>query len=151
THTGTNADFLMHGIPVVAQSRMRDNLAAANPESSTVALPSMVFEEERTVRLGGVTVQLRHFGPAHTNADAIVYFPDLKVVAVGDLFARDAPNVDVGAGGSLVGWVAALEQILQLDFDKVIPGSGPVADRAELQSFKSRLDTMVAASQRSAG
>lgn len=120
SHTGTNAEFLMHGIPVVG--------------------PSAVFEEERAVRLGGVTVNLQHLGPARTGADAIVYFPDLKVVAVGDLFTREIPQVDFDAGGSMAGWAAALEQILRLDFDKVIPGSGPVVDRAELQRFKSQLD-----------
>jgi glyoxylase-like metal-dependent hydrolase (beta-lactamase superfamily II) len=141
-HTGTNADFLTHGVPVVSQARTRDSLAAAG-----TAPPSVVFDDQRTIKLGGVTAELRYFGPAHTGGDAVVYFPDLKIVAVGDLFTRETPRVDFAAGGSLEGWVAALEGILQLDFDKVIPGTGPIADRAELQRFQSRLAAMVARDQ----
>jgi glyoxylase-like metal-dependent hydrolase (beta-lactamase superfamily II) len=52
-------------------------------------LPSVTFGEERTIELGGVTVQLFYFGPAHTDADAVVYFPDLKVIAVGDCAGKN--------------------------------------------------------------
>ena len=37
-----------------------------------------------------------------------------------------------------------LEKILQLDFDVVVPGTGPPVTRAELQAFKAKIDTMVA-------
>ena len=61
-----------------------------------------------------------HFGNAHSSSDTVVYFPNLKVVAVGDLFAS-TPNPDFSAGGSLVGWGPVLAQVLKLDFDVVCP------------------------------
>ncbi len=54
--------------------------------------------------MGGVEVQLKHFGPVRTGGDTVVYFPDLKIVALGDLFVTAAPEPDFSAGGSLVGW-----------------------------------------------
>ena len=87
-------------------------------------------------------MQLFHFGNAHTNGDTVVYFPNLKVVAVGDLFAA-TPNPDFSAGGSLVGWGPVLAQILKLDFDVVVPGTGPPVTRADLEAFKTKIDTLV--------
>jgi glyoxylase-like metal-dependent hydrolase (beta-lactamase superfamily II) len=83
-----------------------------------------------------------HFGNAHTNGDSVVYFTNLKVVAVGDLYAV-TPDPDFSAGGSLVGWGPVLAEILKLDFDVVAPGTGPQVTRADLEAFKSRIDTLV--------
>jgi hypothetical protein len=71
----------------------------------------------------------------------------LKVVAVGDLYSA-APNPDFSAGGSLVGWGQALAQILKLDFDVVVPGTGPVVSRTDLEALKTRIDTLVSRAAR---
>ena len=94
------------------------------------------------IRLGGVEADLFHFGNALTNGDTVVYFPNLKVVAVGGLYA-DSPDPDVGAGGSLVEWSPVLAQVLKLDFDVAVPGSGPMIGRAELEAFKNKIDTLL--------
>jgi glyoxylase-like metal-dependent hydrolase (beta-lactamase superfamily II) len=65
------------------------------------------------------------------------------VVAVGDLFTRDAPDPDFPAGGSLVGWGPVLAEILKLDFDVVVPGTGPPATRADLERFQNKIETLV--------
>jgi hypothetical protein len=61
------------------------------------------------------------------------------VLAVGDLFTAGAAEPDLAAGGSLAGWAAALAGALELDFDVVVRGSGPLVGRAELQAFHQRL------------
>jgi hypothetical protein len=72
----------------------------------------------------------------------VVYFPNLKVVAVGDLYAS-TPDPDYAAGGSMVGWGPVLAQILKLDFDVVVPGRGAIVTRADLEGFKTKIDTLV--------
>jgi cyclase len=99
------------------------------------------YDHDFTIKLGGIEAQLFHFGNAHTNGDTVVYFPNLKVVAVGDLFAA-TPDPDFAAGGSLVGWGPVLEQILNLDFDTVVPSNGPMLTRAELEAFQKKMDTL---------
>jgi glyoxylase-like metal-dependent hydrolase (beta-lactamase superfamily II) len=94
------------------------------------------------VKLGGVEVQVMHFGNAHTNGDTVAYFPNLKVVAVGDLYAK-TPDPSFAEGGSLVGWGPVLAEILELDFDVVVPGTGPTVTRADLAAFKGKIDTLV--------
>jgi cyclase len=127
----------------MAQAHVKEILARRADEPT--ALPSVTFDEERTVRLGGVSVQLLHVGTARTNGDTVAYFPDLKVVAVGDLYTSTMPDAADAAGGGLEGWGAALRRILQLDFDTVVPGTGPVIKRAELEAFANRIDQLIAA------
>lgn len=142
--TGTNADFLQAGIPVLAQEHTKEILARHADGQQSTALPSATFDEERTLKLGGVTVQVRHFGAARTSGDAVVYFPDLKVIAVGDLYTSTLPVPNEAAGGSLEGWQAALHKILQLDFDTVVPGIGPVVKRVDLEALANRIDRLAA-------
>lgn len=88
-----------------------------------------------------------HFGNAHTNGDTVVYFSNMKVIAVGDLFTS-APDPDRSAGGSLAGWGSVLAEILKRDFDFAIPSKGPAATRADVEAFKKRIDALAAGAGR---
>ncbi len=142
-HAGNCAQFAAAGVAIVAQ---RETLASLGlPESHDALGRSLLvaYDDERTLRIGGVEVQLKHFGPARTSGDTVVYFPDMKIVALGDLFSTGAPAPDFAAGGSLLGWASVLSRVLELDFDRVVPGRGPVVGRAALVTFKEKLDAVV--------
>lgn len=142
-HTGNNARFLTAGVQIIAQENVKQNLIANHPSDVKVALPTFTYVKDFTMRLGGVEAQLKHFGNAHTNGDTVVYFPDLKVVAVGELFTPNTPAPDFAGGGSLVNWGPVLAQILKLDFDVAVPSYGPMITRAALEAFKTKMDTLV--------
>ncbi len=141
-HTGNNAKFIEAGAQVLAHENVKHDLANYSAPGGKIALPTRTYDHDFTVKLGGIEAQVMHFGNAHTNGDTVVYFPNLKVVAVGDLFAA-TPDPDFAAGGSLVGWGPVLAQILKLDFDAVVPGTGPTVTRADLEAFKIKIDTLV--------
>jgi cyclase len=140
--TGTNAEFLEDGTAIVAQENAKPALASYKPPAGEAAPHIVTYAREYQIHLGGVEAQLSHFGSAHTSSDTVVYFPNLKVVAVGDLFAP-TPNADFSAGGSLVGWGPVLAQVLKLDFDVVVPSKGPAVTRADLEAFKTKIDILV--------
>lgn len=142
-HTGNNAKFLAAGTQVIAHENVKQNLTDYNPPGGKPAPPTKTYDHDITLRLGGIEAQVLHFGNAHTNGDSVVYFPNLKAVAVGDLFTPDTPDPDFSAGGSLVGWGPVLAEILKLDFDVAVPGTGPAITRADLEGFKSKIDTVV--------
>jgi cyclase len=142
-HAGDSALFAAAGIAIVAQRKALANLSLPESQDATGRSRVIAYDDERTLRMGGVEVQLKHFGPARTGGDTVVYFPDMKIVALGDLFATDAPEPDFSAGGSLLGWSSVLARVLELDFDRVVPGLGPVVGRAALVAFKERLDAVV--------
>lgn len=142
SHAGNNAKFLENGTAIIAQENVKLYLASYSSSSEKAVPPTVTYDREYNIHLGGVDVQLLHFGNAHTSADTVVYFPNLKTVAVGDLFAS-APDPNYAAGGSLVGWGPVLAQILKLDFDIAVPSQGPTVTRAELEAFKTKIDTLV--------
>jgi glyoxylase-like metal-dependent hydrolase (beta-lactamase superfamily II) len=141
-HSGNDAKFIEDGTAIIAQNNVKLSLTANSPSDSKIVPPTVTYDREYQIKMGGIEAQLMHFGNAHTDGDTVVYFPNLKVVAVGDLFAK-TPDPDFSAGGSLVGWGPVLAQVLKLDFDIVVPGTGSVVTRAELEAFKTKIDTLV--------
>ena len=144
-HSGSNADFMAVG-EVIAHKNARRNIVRNN----LTGAPRVVFGDETSVFLGGVEVQAHHFGRGHTNGDAVVFFPDLKTVHTGDLFiwgkrsdgSTLSPFMDYGNGGSGLEWTATLDGVLELDFDTVIPGHGPVLTKDEVRTFRDRMQIL---------
>ena len=83
-----------------------------------------------------------HFGAASTGGDSITYFPDLKVVVMGDVF-QQGMNCDYAQGGSMVDWPKTLDSVLKLDFDTVIPNRGNPGTRTDLEAARKRVATIV--------
>jgi cyclase len=142
-HSGTNAKVLAAGVQIIGQENIGSNLATYHPSGGEVAPPTITYAHDYTLRLGGVEAQLMHFGNAYTDGDTVVYFPNLKVVSVGDLFTPKTPDPDFSGGGSLVGWGPVLADILKLDFDVVVPSTGPMITRGDLVAFKTKIDNLV--------
>ena len=92
--------------------------------------PRQTFGQAMTVQLGGETVRLLHFGPAHTAGDTVVVFEQSKVIHTGDLFFHGMPPyIDVNDGADTHNWFRTIDDLAEKypDF-KVIPGHGKVAD-----------------------
>lgn len=142
-HIGNNDKFLADHTAIIAQENVKQNLAAYDPPAVKVVPPTFTYKDEYLMRLGGVQAQLLHFGNAVTGGDTVVYFPNLKIVAVGDLFAS-TPDPDYASGGSMLGWGPALAQVLKLDFDLAIPGDGPVVRKADVEAYKTNIDRLLA-------
>jgi glyoxylase-like metal-dependent hydrolase (beta-lactamase superfamily II) len=141
-HTGSNAQFLQAGVQILAQENVKNNLAAYDPPGGRIAPPTKTYDREFTLQGGGIEVQLLHLGNAATSGDTVVYFQDLKVVALGDLYTP-TPVPDYAAGGSLVGWGSALDAILKFDFDIAVPGDGPLITRADLAAYRVKIGRLV--------
>jgi glyoxylase-like metal-dependent hydrolase (beta-lactamase superfamily II) len=142
-HSGNTDSFIKAGAKVVAHENLKKNLETYTSNAGKPGVPNELYAKDYTIKLGGVEVQVHHYAAGHTSGDSIVYFPDLKVVAMGDEFATAGGNCDYAQGGSILEWAKSLDAVLKLDIDTVIPGHGndPVG-KAELQAWKTRLDTI---------
>jgi cyclase len=95
------------------------------------------INKDLTLSVGGHEVRIYHPGPAHTRGDLVVYFPDQHAVATGDLFLNNTcPYMD---DGDLENWIAALDRILTLPVERVVPGHFALAGKAELRHFRGYL------------
>ena len=92
--------------------------------------------------LGGVEVRAYHFGRGHTNGDAVIHFPDLRVIHTGDPITEGMPVLDYRNGASAIEWVKVLDEILKLDFDVVIPGHGPLLTKERVPAIATSCVTM---------
>ncbi|HEX4133051.1 MAG TPA: MBL fold metallo-hydrolase [Bryobacteraceae bacterium] len=145
-HTGNNQRFLDAGVQVVAHENLNKNLVTyaqdPKPASASLTYPGA----EYTLKLGGTTVELHHFGRAHTSGDTVVYFPDLKTVCLSDTVTtgRTDPLIDYAGGGSATDWTNVLAGVLKLDFDAAVPGNGDVLTKADVAAYKAKFDAMIA-------
>jgi cyclase len=102
-----------------------------NSVNETVGKKELVFY------LGGHEVQIYHPGPAHTQGDLVVYFPDEHAIATGDLFLTNScPAMD---DGDMENWITALDHMLALPVEHVVPGHFELATKSELQRFRNYL------------
>ena len=97
-------------------------------EGITLTPPTRTFDGRLDLDVGGRPVELIEVGPAHTRGDVIVHSPADKTVFTGDiLFIGGTPIV---WAGPLSNWIAACDLMLGMDIETVVPGHGPVTDKA---------------------
>ena len=100
-------------------------------------LPDRTFDGRIDLDVGGRAVELIEVGPAHTSGDTLAYVPDARTIYTGDiLFIGGTPIV---WAGPLSNWIAACDLMLGMDVDVVVPGHGPVTDKAGVASVRDYL------------
>jgi cyclase len=116
-----------------------------------IAAPIMTFDSELRIFLGDETIQVWHLPPAHTDGDSVVYFEKAKVLHMGDdLFNLVIPFIDVKSGGSVKGYLAALDKVIaRVPADAaVIPGHGEVTNVAGIKAFRQYIADLLDAAQK---
>jgi cyclase len=159
-HTGGNVPFNNAGSTIIAQDNVRKRLETGgvagnggsvkmeNKPAEKAALPIITFEHDVTVHLNGEDIRALHFPAGHTDGDSIIFFPKNNVVHMGDDFVRYGfPFIDVSAGGSVQGMIAAMEKATaQLPADvKVIPGHGALSNLDDVRAYTTMLKETSAA------
>jgi glyoxylase-like metal-dependent hydrolase (beta-lactamase superfamily II) len=140
-HAGGNIMLEALGADIVGTENMRMRLA----ETQTEGLPNITFDDHMRLYFGNRVMDLYWFGRGHTDGDLVIHLPEEGLVLPGDLFAGGDPFVrliDYNAGGSLYEWSDTLEKVMQLDFDRVIPGHSELTDRARMQAYLDQIVDM---------
>ena len=143
-HTGGNEIFGKEA-PILAHENVRARLAAGStargngtPPAPKDALPVITFNDRASLHVNGEEIRAIHFPHGHTDGDSVIYFTQSNVVHMGDDFFNGMyPFVDVENGGSVKGTLAGVDKVLSTlpDDAKVIPGHGPLSDKAGLRAF----------------
>ena len=152
-HTGGNEPFAKDGVTVVAEINVRNRLAAGTsngltgaktPPAPQGALPSKTYTGAFKIRLPGRVADLEHIANAHTDGDTYIWFKTANVLSTGDTFTNGRyPNIDFANGGNIKGMIAATDAYLKLTNAKsrIVPGHGPIADKAALMEYRTMLIT----------
>ena len=143
-HVGGNEFVAGLGAIIVAHDNIRKRMIP-DPQLNTGpgALPVLTFSDEVTFHLNGHEVFVFHIENAHTDGDAAILFRDVNVIAAGDImFNYLFPFIDSDNGGSVAGFIAGQQKLIAMADDEtiIIPGHGPVANKADLQT---NLDVLI--------
>ena len=149
-HTGNDDKF--GKVEIIAHQNTKTNMAKLPAFQGDKAqfLPSKTFADTLTIGTGATQIDLHYFGRAHTNGDAVLIFPALRIAQMGDMFAwKDAPRCDLPNGGSCVDYpktVSAAAAALK-NIDTVIPGHSPMMKVSDVQEYSRFLADLVSSAQ----
>lgn len=153
-HTGSNENFGNLGHTIVAHDNVRARMNSdqyhlvfkqGTPPHPAEALPVITYSQTMTFHLNGDTIHVIHVPNAHTDGDSIFYFENADIMHTGDAFInRGFPLIDIASGGSVKGQIEATNTMLEYvgPGTIIIPGHGPLADRARMIEIR---DMLVAA------
>ncbi len=151
-HTGGNENFANKGATIIAHENVRErlskdqNIKAFNrtvKAAPKVAWPVLTFSDKMSLHINGEDLLAIHVHNAHTDGDALMYFPNSNVIHMGDTYFNGRfPYIDLSSGGSVDGLVEAVNKALFLidDGTKVIPGHGKLSNKKELTAYR---DTII--------
>ena len=114
------------------------------PAFPEVALPTVIVIDKLAMEFGGHRIEVLHFPGAHSDADLVVFLPDVNILHTGDLFVSNGIQpVDTFHGGSVDGMVTTVGKLIDMidDDTKVIPGHGPVSNRQQLREYQQMIKT----------
>jgi cyclase len=152
-HTDNNAPLHAAGATILAHENTKKRMSAPQyipvlnihfPASPADALPQQTFAASHKLQANGETLALQHFAPAHTDTDIYIHFEKANVIHLGDTFFNGLyPFIDAGTGGKLNGMIAAADKILPLanNDTKIVPGHGPLGNKADLTKYRDMLVT----------
>jgi cyclase len=157
-HTGGNENLGQTGVLIMAHDHVRDRLIKGNdrvPPAAPEALPVVTYHDGIKLHLNGDEIRVQHMSHAHTDGDSIVFWKNANVVHMGDLFFNKVtlPFIDLSSGGNARGILAGAEKVLTMvdDDTKIIPGHGPMANKADLIAYRDMLQSVITAVEKAQG
>ena len=144
--TGANEMLGSQATTIVGHEKTKQRLAAGwyvpaddryEPPLPPKARPTKAFYETGSLQVGEKRVEFGYLIEAHTDGDIYVRFPDVNIVAVGDVVSPERdPVLDWFGGGWLGGRVDALKKLLEIGdaSTRYVPSYGPVIGRKDVQA-----------------
>ena len=150
-HVGGNENLGKAGAVIIAQENVRKRMSKEGliaffgmktRAEPPIALPVVTFTRDLSLYLNGEEMHAFHAPRAHTDGDTMVQFSKSDVIHMGDTFFNKMyPFIDTSSGGTVAGVLAAADRALKVAGDKtrIIPGHGPLGNKADLKAYRDML------------
>jgi len=138
-HVSGNVEFPAT-VDIVVQENTKANMEKMPifKDNNGRGMAKRTFKDKMTVGTGKDRVELYYFGRGHTNGDAWIVFPELRVVHAGDIFSgKNLPLLDYNNGGSgaEIGDSLAKAHAGIKNVDTIIPGHSTLMTWADLAEY----------------
>jgi cyclase len=152
-HTDNNANVRAAGATLIAHENTLKRLKETHDldviglhfdPSPENALPQRTFKESYQLNFSGEHIALGHIAPAHTDSDIYIHFQKANVLHMGDVFFNGIYGyIDKETKGSIGGMIAGATKMLAMvdNRTKIVPGHGPLGNKADLRKFRDMLVT----------
>jgi len=121
----------------IQEALRKEEAGYSELKSVDVTLPTITFDNMLTLHHRSRRIQIFWMGRAHTDGDVVVYLPEDKVVATGDILNSCWPGM---WDSYPYEWIETLERVEKLDFDHVISGHGElVRGKSQFEVWKEYL------------
>jgi glyoxylase-like metal-dependent hydrolase (beta-lactamase superfamily II) len=153
-HVSGNVFWAGKGATIIGHENLTERLSKKidveffNRESEPLpkaGWPTVTFENEKIIDTGESKVRLFHVQAGHTDGDCIIHFKKENVIHVGDLYFNGLyPYIGISSGGSIGGMITVLTHVIDLIDDDtiVIPGHGPLSNKAGMKEYIEMLSTI---------
>jgi cyclase len=139
---GTGAAILAHENTKQRLSEPHDALGMHFAPAPPDGLPTETFKDTHTLQVNGEDLVLEHVAPAHTDGDIFIHYTKANVLHLGDVFFNGTyPFIDASTRGNINGMITGVDRGLALADarTKIVPGHGPLGDKAALQAYRDML------------
>ncbi len=153
-HSDNNAAVRAAGATLIAHENTKKRMSETHTlavlnltfaPSPAAALPQQTFKQSHKIRMNGENLSLVHVPPAHTDSDIYIHYEKGNVLQTGDIFFNGIyPYIDGGTGGSVSGTIAGATKLLAVadNNTKIVPGHGPLGNKADLMKYRDMLTTV---------
>lgn len=144
----THGNFMFADSAIVAHELCRREIIASGHAANAlfpmvdfgdcpVTPPTITFDERLSLYVDDLKIELIFVGPAHTTNDIVAWIPERKLLFTGDVIFNG--GTPFALGGSVGGWLKALERIEALGAETIVPGHGPVCGPEAITAVRSYL------------
>ena len=152
-HVGGNETIGKGGAVIIAHDNIHKRMSSdyfshffdtTTPAWPKDALPVITFNDQVTLHFNGEIAKVYHVPHGHTDGDGIVHFPASDVIHMGDIYFNGLyPYIDLDGGGNIEGMIAGAELGVSIagEDTQIIPGHGPLSNKANLAEYRDFLVT----------
>ena len=135
-----NLDLLLNADLILSYHNMMPTLFPENPDESEIAFKDvelhpldLLIDDERTLLVGETEFRLIPV-TGHSNAGLAIYLPQTKILFAGDIVASEyQPDTRYGDINMWKSWIKSLEELDQLEIDRIVPGHGRICGKSEIR------------------
>lgn len=115
--------YLQSGQPIERLAQRRTDLFPWVDENTRIVPPTQWLDGDTSFRLGGLTFDVIFTGGAHAPEDLMLFVKEDRLLFAGDLlYAGRVPFV---GNADSANWLRAMDKLIALDAQVVVPGHGP--------------------------